>query len=746
MLDKTMKFSPWATGFILAFFSIGYLFFSPYPGFIHSSGPNDVTDIFSQSGDLELGDELLWVDGISMKTFKDNPNTKFLPNKEAGDKIDLIVLRNEQEISIEWVYLGITSEALLERITNLWPVAYLFWIVGVATHVLVRPRDTLWKLLITFNFITAVWFITGGTAKFHYFLTPFAFRASLWLSIPIYLHLHWNFPKPLFPLPWRFWHFAYPFFILIAVSQFIFLWAGSAHFFVFAITLVFSILFVVLHYILRPRERRGSRILLWAILSSSISVLAAISSAVFNISSSVITGILAGALFALPIMPFAYFYAIFRHRLGGLELRANRAISVYLFIVLAITVTSLIAPLLLGWLDFPGSSTIVTVSIGLVMALFAILGFRRFERFIEERVLGMPLPPEDLMHSYARQITGSLNRASLSMVLGKTILPSMLIREARLLYFDKQIGWQSILELGTADQHELEDKQIQTLRENAGTYIPTISENETPSQTAWIRLALPLSMEDEVIGIWLFGRRDPEDFYSQRDIVFLQTLANQTSIALSNIALAEDLRSLYMANVKRQEDEKEHIARELHDGVLNELAVLSMKMDGNVSGEFQSDYQNLTNQIRNTVQDLRPPMLSHGLHTAIEEFGETLKKRAGQEIEIDVTIPPSSHRFDEHVEAHLFRIVQQACENALRHANAQNIFVSGTIEDDAIELEISDNGKGFELDPQFNLAGLLSEKHYGIASMKERAELVGAELQIKSTSKSGTNVIVHWTP
>ncbi|KAA3643318.1 MAG: hypothetical protein DWQ07_22655 [Chloroflexi bacterium] len=568
------------------------------------------------------------------------------------------------------------------------------------------------------------------------------FRATLWTAIPIYVHLHWNFPRPLFSLPKRFWLVTYFGFVLIAISQFLIVLPESVHLTAFFIAVLASILLAVMHYILRPAERRAIRVLLWAILFSFVPLLAVTLTTVFNTT----TGVIAGALLALPIMPFAYFYAIFRHRLGGLELRANRIISVYLFIFLAATIISFITPLLLAWVDFPGSSTTIAVSVAVLTVIFAVSGFRRFERFVEERVLGIPLPPEGLMHSYAREITGSLNLTRLNQVLSETILPSMLIRQSCLLFLDKEGSWSRILSIGVQDNRKVQRSQIPALLEQTSKYLPIHSENGTESALDWVRLIIPLDIEGEIIGLWLFGRRDPEDFYSQRDIAFLQTLANQTSVAVSNISLATDLRSLYMANVKRQEDEKEHIARELHDDVLNELAVLSMKMSGNVSSEFQKDYQKLTDHIRGTVQDLRPPMLNHGLHTAFEELGQTLNKRTNHGTEIEVTIPPSPHRFDERVEAHLFRIVQQACENAIRHADAQTIFVSGTIESEAIQLEVIDNGAGFNFEAGLDLAGLLAEKHYGIASMMERAELLGAELKIDSGPGSGTTVAVHWTP
>jgi GAF domain-containing protein len=81
----------------------------------------------------------------------------------------------------------------------------------------------------------------------------------------------------------------------------------------------------------------------------------------------------------------------------------------------------------------------------------------------------------------------------------------------------------------------------------------------------------------KLIGIWLLGRRDPDDFYAQSEISVLQTISNQTAIALNNIAHAELLHALYQADIERQEKERAALARGLHDEVLNQLAVLFIR-------------------------------------------------------------------------------------------------------------------------------------------------------------------------
>jgi len=104
---------------------------------------------------------------------------------------------------------------------------------------------------------------------------------------------------------------------------------------------------------------------------------------------------------------------------------------------------------------------------------------------------------------------------------------------------------------------------------------------------------------------------------------------------------------------------------------------------------------------------------------------------------------PSECRYALKVEEHLYRIVQQACENAFRHAHSERIRISGCLEPNHVEIAIEDNGIGFELE-QLDFTTLLAEKHFGLAGMFERADLIGAEIKFNSTAGQGTLVTISW--
>jgi len=246
--------------------------------------------------------------------------------------------------------------------------------------------------------------------------------------------------------------------------------------------------------------------------------------------------------------------------------------------------------------------------------------------------------------------------------------------------------------------------------------------------------------------LWLLGRRDPDDLYSQQEIPVLSSLANLTAIALSNILQTERLKSMYETNISRYEEEKLRLAHDLHDSILNEMAALLMRGDAPVfSPAFQQAFDDLTERLREIVNDLRPPMLAFGLKLALTDFAEDLIERNQDEVEILPDIQSEGEcQYPNAVEYHLYRIVQQACENSLHHAHPKRLLIFGRLSEKQVDLRVEDNGVG--LDPEINLKlnDLLARKHFGLVGMFERANLIGAEMNIRSQPNQGTQLQVVW--
>jgi signal transduction histidine kinase len=101
-------------------------------------------------------------------------------------------------------------------------------------------------------------------------------------------------------------------------------------------------------------------------------------------------------------------------------------------------------------------------------------------------------------------------------------------------------------------------------------------------------------------------------------------------------------------------------------------------------------------------------------------------------------------RYPDNVENHLYRIVQEACGNALKYAHAKTIRTTGKLSRQKIELTVEDDGVGFEVESSPNLDDTHASKHYGLTGMHERASLIGAQVDIDAKPGQGTRIQVIW--
>jgi two-component system sensor histidine kinase DegS len=181
------------------------------------------------------------------------------------------------------------------------------------------------------------------------------------------------------------------------------------------------------------------------------------------------------------------------------------------------------------------------------------------------------------------------------------------------------------------------------------------------------------------------------------------------------------------------------LARDLHDEILNELGVLANQSPS----AAERNYARIVQRVRQMISDLRPVMLNYGLGTALEQWGDDLVERAGPTVSIRVELDDSSPRYPAHVEEHLFRSVQQACENALRHAQPTTLTIAGELSPSAVRLSVHDDGIGLPGHMWPDLNALLEGRHYGLVGMQERAALIGARLAPDSPPGQGTRVCLE---
>jgi len=237
---------------------------------------------------------------------------------------------------------------------------------------------------------------------------------------------------------------------------------------------------------------------------------------------------------------------------------------------------------------------------------------------------------------------------------------------------------------------------------------------------------------------------------TQKFVKAQETVVNEAPIIETKQLTALDatirLNLVYESNVIRYERERLNLARELHDSVLNEMAAMMVKESTpSFSLEFQESFERLVQRIREIVADLRPPMLNFGLKLALEALKENLSERKRDGVDIVSEIQSDGDwRYPESVEQNLYRIVQEACENSLKYAKARIIQIFANFSVDKITIKVVDDGIGFDVEINTNFEDLLSKKLFGFMNMHERANLIGAKIEITSKMGQGTQIQVTW--
>ncbi|MCS7222719.1 MAG: ATP-binding protein, partial [Anaerolineae bacterium] len=238
--------------------------------------------------------------------------------------------------------------------------------------------------------------------------------------------------------------------------------------------------------------------------------------------------------------------APYKRLLGDLEFRANRALSLFSFLV--VYLTAFVVVFVLGAQRVP--FTPASLGFALTVSMFFVVGglFLRapFQRLLDRLAYGTDHNPDDILRAFTNEIPRALNRDALVRLLTREVGPSLLIRQSAL-YLWKDGQATLFYADGVALDPEVDaSEQVRQWLAGVKRYRPPQSElgevSPEEQEMDWVRLAVPVEVGDTVLGVWLFGRRDPDDFYPKPDIELLATLANQVGVALETMRLIEDLR------------------------------------------------------------------------------------------------------------------------------------------------------------------------------------------------------------
>lgn len=219
----------------------------------------------------------------------------------------------------------------------------------------------------------------------------------------------------------------------------------------------------------------------------------------------------------------------------------------------------------------------------------------------------------------------------------------------------------------------------------------------------------------------------------------------RTLLRLLDRVLLAELRE--RTTIAAGEAERAKLARDLHDVPLQELAGVIKRLESVPEARTEEEaLRGIAEQLRGITVELHPPVLEDlGLAAAIDFLvSQGPYRTAHAELVVAISDHAGLSRTErppDEVELTIFRIVQEAITNALRHSGASAIRIEGRVTAQQIGLAVRDNGTGIDPDSEERA---LRAGRLGLASMRRRADSIGADLQVDSTLARGTRITVDW--
>ncbi len=252
-------------------------------------------------------------------------------------------------------------------------------------------------------------------------------------------------------------------------------------------------------------------------------------------------------------------------------------------------------------------------------------------------------------------------------------------------------------------------------------------------------LIVPLVAGVRTVGM-LVMEADVAQAYPPPVVSRVTALTRPAALRLEAALLFDEVRSL------ATNEERQRLAREIHDGVAQELVMVGYGIDNALAyveedpketaealRTLRGEVTRVITELRLSLFELRSEVDRHGgLAAAIAEYARTVGASGG--LRVHLSLDESTARLPAATEAELLRIAQEAVTNARKHAGAANLWVTCEVDPPYAQIEVSDDGQG--------IADQRTDGHYGLAIMAERAERIRGRLEIRPRQPSGTTVAV----
>jgi signal transduction histidine kinase len=267
-----------------------------------------------------------------------------------------------------------------------------------------------------------------------------------------------------------------------------------------------------------------------------------------------------------------------------------------------------------------------------------------------------------------------------------------------------------------------------------------------------VAVCIPLVVGLDLYGALLFAHPD-EGYFNPEQVELLDAIAQQAMVALQNARLYSDLEQEKERIAEIQENTRNKLARDLHDGPTQSIGAIAMRVNfarrllqreptqaAEELFKIEELARRTTKEIRQMLFTLRPLVLeSEGLLGALEQLSEKMMENHSQNVVVE-----AKNGIVDDLEVGkqgvIFFIVEEAVNNARKHANAKHIWIRLKRRGDNLLLEIEDDGVGFNVEQV--QANYEKRGSLGMVNLYERAELVNGILKIDTQPGRGTRILV----
>jgi signal transduction histidine kinase len=705
-----------------------YRFTLPTDGFSTKTAETSNAPIFQENllglpSPLKEGDEFIAVNGLSYdmrvrSSMLLRPEQRLL---KAGETAQYTVLRNGQEITLEvplyhWTAWGVVK-AFFDKVGQGFPSNYASWVaIALAGFVFwQRPRNITAQLMLLFYTVETSIFISrlASSMSVADLINPLAYWLSLTFGhvsyaifeAPLLLHLCLTFPQPkpfLKHYPWlivAIYSLPWPLFFLdvfFGYSVFSFVVFGF-----YALLCAFALT----HTFFSSKDSVNQARVRWFAFGFTVSSLFALLYVLNNfglIPQNVYKGV---SVFPSGlVLTICLAIAVLGYRLFDIDIIINRTLVYGALSACVIGLYILVVGGLGVLFRIQGNLVLSLLATGFVAVLFQPLR-ERLQRFVNRLMYGEREEPYKLFSRLNQRIENAVEPERILPTVLETISQALKLPYASVVLY-REVNNEIVSEYG---QSFLEP------------------------------VLFPLVHQGETFGELRLEPRGAGEAFTSDELDLLKTIAQQVSVAAYAVRQTLDLRRSRERLIVTREEERLRIRRDLHDGLGSTLAGLNLQASSlttlisqnpesakDVVKEFKGEIRKAIAEIRQIVHDLRPPSLDElGLVGALRQLSEKVNHAS---FHINFDIPELPH-LEPALEVAIYRIVQEALTNVVKHANAQTVVVKLRMLE-KLELSITDDGQGL---PEQYRAGV------GLRSMRERAEELGGTLRIHST-KQGTEI------